>query len=124
MREEIKQLIEDIEKVQEAQVLLARVHTVKLDSEINKLIDYAIRKNIIKSTLDIVEICEKLPEIKEIICKNYDDYKNKIIKDAEYKYENRYAGTYNSLSDVPGYGTEWNERCIPSGVIVKRNSRC
>ena len=37
MRQEIKQLIEDIKKVQEAQVLLARVNTIKLDSEINKL---------------------------------------------------------------------------------------
>ena len=35
------------------------------------------------------------------------------------------SGAYERLSDVPDYGTEWNERCIPDGVIIKRsNQRC
>ena len=129
MRQEIKQLIEDIKKVQEAQVLLARVNTIKLDSEINKLLDYAIKHKIIKSTIDIVDICLEIPEIKDIVCSSYDDY-IKSIKDkqkaVEERYDNRYAGTYGSLREVPGYGTEWNERCIPSGVVISggRNARC
>ena len=129
MRSEIKQLIEDIKKVQEAQVLLARVNTVKLDSEINKLLESAIKHKIIKNTIDVVDICLEIPEIKDIVCNCYDDY-IKGIKDkqkvAEERYDNRYAGSYNSLREVPGYGTEWNERCIPSGVVIRggRNSRC
>ena len=66
---------------------------------------------------------------KDIVCSSYDDY-IKGIKDkqkaAEERYDNRYAGTYGSLREVPGYGTEWNERCIPSGVVISggRNARC
>lgn len=132
MRDELKQLIEDIKKVQEAQLLLARVSTTKIEPEIDKLLDYAIKKKIIKTTKDVVDICFVVPELKDTISKHYDEYIESIIKkidkerkDAEYRYDNRYAGTYNSLSEVPGYGTEWNSRCIPDGVVIRsRNSRC
>ena len=134
MREELKQLVEDIKKMQEAQVLLARVTTTKIEPEINKLIEYAIKHKIINTTRDVVDICFSVPELKDIITRCYDEHIENIInkanqryKDAQYMYDNRYAGTYNSLSEVPGYGTEWNSRCIPSGVVIKnkgRNSRC
>ena len=47
-------------------------------------------------------------------------------KAAEERYNNRYASAYNSLREVPGYGTEWNEIYAPSGIVIRggRNTRC
>lgn len=132
MREELTKLLEDIKKVKQASELLSSVSTTKMGVEVGNLVDYALTHNIIKGTDDIVTLSIENPELKDIFTKSYDNYiSSKIKKESDYrrkaeeKYEYRYAGTYNSLSEVPGYGTEWNERCTPAGVVIRGvNTRC
>lgn len=130
MREELEKLSKDIRKVQEAELLLSSVSTTKMSSEIGKLIDYALENNIIKSATDIVDLSLDNAEVKKILAEKYDLHLKKKLekakaekRDAEVRYENRYAGTYNSWEEVPGYNKEWNMRCIPSGVVI-RSDRC
>lgn len=127
MREELKKLSEDIKKVQKAESILSTIATLSIDSEMEKLINYALDRNIIKGTMDVVDLCADNPEAQKTITKAYDKYmKEKTEREKEsYNYSRRYAGTYDSLSEVPGYGTEWNSRCIPDGVIIRgANKRC
>ena len=132
MRKELEQLVEDMKKVKKAEELLSTVSTTKMPSELNNLVDYALEHNILKDINDIVDIAIENPELKEMLSDRYNNHIKKQMdkiderrKQAEHNYNYRYAGTYDSLSDVPGYGREWNERCVPDGVVVRgHNSRC
>lgn len=127
MRDELAKLSSDIKKVQQAESILATVHTRREESELEKLIRYALHCNIIKSTLDLILVCNENPESQAQIADIYDAYMKEQKEAAEkaVRESRRYAGTYNSLSEVPGYGTEWNSRCVPDGVIIRgRNGRC
>lgn len=127
MREDLKKLSQDIKKVYQAESILATITSYSAASEMKKLIEYAMHTNIIKGTMDIVYLCSENPEAQESITKAYDNYLAEKAKQEKEQYTQayRYAGVYDSISDVPGYGTEWNERCIPDGVCIRgRNSRC
>lgn len=130
MREELVKLSNDIKKVMEAAKVLSTVTTMKMEPELEKLIGYALEHNIIRGTSDVVDLSLENPEIKDIFSSMHDRYieqkiqgEKKKAKQAEQRYENRYAGTYNSWDEVPGYETEWNMRCPPSGVYI-RNKMC
>lgn len=132
MREELEKLASDINKVISAEKILSGLETIKAPQQLEVLIEYAIEHNIIKNTYDVLEVATKCPDVKEVLAQKYDCCINKRMeslkdqrKEAERRYEYRYAGTYEKLSDVPGYGTEWNNRCIPAGVVIGNgNERC
>lgn len=108
----------DINRNYEIQGYLSNIKTIEING-LNELLDYSIKHNIINNIDDIVTLCIEFPDLKDIITKKYDEY----IKENNERY--KYAGTYNSLKDIPGYGTEWNSRCIPDGVYIRKtNRRC
>lgn len=122
MTNELIQLIKDINTIYEIQGYLSNIKTIEMNG-LNELLDYSIKHNIINNIEDIVTLCIEFPDLKDIITKKYDEYIKANIKENNERY--KYSGTYNSLKDIPGYGTEWNSRCIPDGVYIKKtNRRC
>lgn len=130
MRKELTDLKRDVEKICEAKKMLEGISTVNMDAELKKLIEYAISRGIIKSLVDVIELCNELPDYKKLIADTYqkihdDKIRSKSHSSCYSKKDYCYSGTYSSLREAPGYGTEWNERCIPDGIIVGgNNSRC
>lgn len=135
MTEKIQQLIMDLKKASKLQEDLQTIKTTKLSSPVQELIEYAFKYNILKSSSDVFSVCKELPELEEIITKRYDKkIKDDAASEARYRAqkaeeERKYGGTYDRLEDAPGYGTEWNSRCVPDCVHIRntsnsRNNRC
>lgn len=120
--EDLVTFISDIKKTIKAQDYLIDVSTTKLSSPLDELLEYGFNWNIIKSSYDVLKICYEIPEIENKLTTLYDKKIEEKINKANSS--NKYAGVYERIEDVPGYGTEWNNRCIPDGVIIKNNGRC
>ena len=94
---------------------------------IDTMLKYAIEKGIIGGARDVMTVSNAIPELEVRVADLYDESvekeKDRLRQETanlQSQWDRRYAGTYKSLSDVPGYGTEWNERCIPDGVSINR----
>ena len=139
-KEKLDSLIRDIKKVKEAEKALQGLEIAgSVISNIDKVIDYALNTRIISTLEDIVYIVQIYPEIADALVKRVylDNNRGDVVKApekirTEVKYESsinapyQYNGRgYKSLKDVPGYGTEWNDRCVRDEVYRDRNNqRC
>jgi hypothetical protein len=143
----LQRCIRDLTKIVEAQKSFNNLEVLKdaRNDNLERFIDYAISNHIIDSLEDVFEVVRCIPSLNSTMSKcvqNSRLMKKQVIKD-DYdnsgcyrcvvsnnsspnpRCEQSYSGTYNSLSEVPGYGTEWNERCVPDGVTIRGcNSRC
>ena len=124
MKKDMQTLIEDCEKLLRVEEFVADVKTKKLTSHIDELLKYAFDYGIINSVSDVLEFSNAIPSLSQKVADMYDErIKKKASEEAHTYY--KYAGTYDKLSDVPGYGTEWNSRCVPDGVVIRgSNERC
>lgn len=118
-------LIQDLKTAKEIEDKIGKLQTLKMDSPIQQLIERAIDYRILKNTSDLFKLVKEFPNLEERIIHIYDNYLYKK-NEAREKYlkqeairNSKYSGTYDKLSDAPGYGTEWNERCVPDGVYVR-----
>lgn len=119
--------IEDCKRLLKMQESLDCIETTKLKNPLDELLEYGIKYDIIENAHDLVKFSIQVPPLAEKMSELYDDNINKKNRKAKRQRneEYKYAGTYDKLSDVPGYGTEWNSRCIPSGVVIRnKNGRC
>lgn len=119
----IEKIISDLTKVKSLGIE-GGLYTI--DISMKAIIDYAFEKQMINNAKDLVSISLKFPELSDYMAEKYDQKNQDKIERYQEQYDRRFAGTYNSLREVPGYGTEWNERCIPDGVVIRspRNNRC
>lgn len=124
MNVKLRTLIEDCEKLLKVEEYVCDVKTTKLTSHIDELLKYGFDYGIIDSVSDVLEFSKEIPNLSKKVADMYDERIKKRANDEAHQYY-KYAGTYNCLEDVPGYGTEWNHRCIPDGVVIRgRNGRC
>lgn len=133
-KQQLEMFVRDIKKVHEAEQVLKGLEIMgKIASNTENVINYALSKKIISSLEDVIYVIKQAPEIEDILVKSIYAFKDRgdLVK-AEPHVEYRsapyqYNGTgYNRLQDVPGYGTQWNERCVPDGVNIKNSGyeRC
>lgn len=126
MARDLQTLIEDCEKLLKVEEYVLDVKTTKLTNHIDELLKYAFDYGVISSVSDVLEFSKAIPNLSKKVADMYDEnIKKKASSETRTYY--KYAGTYDKLSDVPGYGTEWNNRCIPDGVIIRGsrgNGRC
>lgn len=130
--DKINTFIIDLKRLIQIENEISKLKTTQnITHPIDEYLDYGFRWGIIDSSFDLLKICQEIPELTNKLTDIYDKKtKEKIEKEKEYQKRkdeeyHRYAGTYDSLYDAPGYGSEWNERCIPDGVVIRnRNNRC
>lgn len=132
--ENLEKCIRDLQKIVEAEKLMSGLEQMNAkDSNVKQYLDYILRNRIVKNMEDVFYIVIKMPEISKQLaeCIEKSERRGNLVKLKEniviQSSRCQYSGTYNSLKDVPGYGTEWNERCVPDGVSIKgygSNSRC
>lgn len=126
-KEVLNSCIDDLKKINEAQLLLKDIKNSKSIDNIEPYLKYILENNIIKTLEDVFYIITKHPDISEKLSeavKKYglNDLKNNSSANSYNNYE--YSGTYNRLQDAPGYGTDWNERCIPDNVSIRSKGTC
>lgn len=120
----LQALIEDCEKLLNVEQYVCDIQTTKLTNHIDELLTYAINYGIIGSVSDVLEFSKAIPNLGKKVADMYETKIKKAADDSARQYY-KYAGNYDRLEDVPGYGTDWNSRCIPDGVIIRgRNDRC
>ena len=125
MKNNMENLINDLKTAIEIEHKIVNLKTLKMESPVEKLIETAIDYRTIKTTSDLFNVVKQFPEFEERIISIYDKILEKKQKERDeyYKKEiirtSKYSGTYDNYSDAPGYGTEWNERCIPDGVYIR-----
>lgn len=130
-KQKLEAFVRDIKKVYEAEQTLKGLEIMgNVTSNTEKVIDYALSKKILSSLEDVIYVIKQVPEIEDILVKRIYAYKDRgdLVKaetqieyrNAPYQYNSQ---GYNRIQDVPGYGTQWNERCIPEGVNI-RNRGC
>jgi len=132
--ENLEKCIRDLQKILEAEKLMSCLEQMNAkDSNIKQYLDYILKNNIVKNLEDVFYIVSKVPNISKQFseCIEKSEKRGNLVKlepKVIVEYTNRSpSGSYNSLSEVPGFGTEWNERCIPDGVSIRgrgNNSRC
>lgn len=130
--ERLDTLISDLKKAIKLNSEIENITTTKIESPVKQLLEYGFRVGIIDKTGDVLKVCKEIPDLEDLVTSMYDK-KIKENKASEAKYaaaraeeRRKYAGTYDRYEDVPGYGTEWNMRCVPDGVVIRGrgNSRC
>lgn len=129
----VAKCLTDLEKILQADQLMISLEHMKDDSNIERYLDYILSNRVITSLEEIFAIVRQRPEISKQManCLRKNKNRGKIV-DLKPEIINNstispYAGRYASLKDVPGYGTAWNERCIPDGVYIDHsgdNKRC
>ncbi len=124
MNAKLQTLIKDCQTLLKVEEYVCDVKTKKLTSHIDELLNYAFSYDIITSVSDILEFSQAIPSLSKKVADMYDERVKKRANEEAQQYY-KYAGTYDRLEDVPGYGTEWNNRCIPDGVVIRGgNRRC
>lgn len=126
MRAELKGICNDLNKAYELKEQLNDIKSLKTDP-ITEIIQFGLNSKVITSSLDILEISQEIPmEVAKIIAKMYDkkiseSKKNSFSSNPDYMY----AGVYKSLDELnTKFGTDFNNRCIPAGVVISSNGRC
>lgn len=129
----IEILKKDLKIAIEIENKINEIETKRIDSPVEELLNYAFQYGIIKTTIDVINLVKEFPALENEISQKYDEYMEKKAKSIQASEKRRleerakYGGTYDRYEDVPGYGTEWNMRCVPDGVYIRnsgRNSRC
>jgi hypothetical protein len=137
-KQKLEAFIRDIKKIYEAEKALKGLEIMEnITGNTSTVIDYALSKKIISSLEDVIYVIKQVPEIEDVLVTRIYMYKDRgsLVKaEPKIEYKTEYKTTpyqhngmgYNSLKDVPGYGTQWNERCVPDDVYVNRdrNNRC
>lgn len=125
--------IEDLQKICKAQTLLKDVKNSNPVDNVEPYLKYILENRVVKDLEDVFYIVTTYPDIAERMSNAIKKYGLDGLKDKSSSSSNsnsdyyRYSGTYDDIRDVPGYGTEWNDRCIPDGVSIRgrdRNERC
>lgn len=120
----LQTLIDDCEKLLKVEEYVSDIKTTKLTNHLEELLTYAIDYGIIGSVSDVLEFSKAIPNLSSKVADMYETKIRKKANDSAREYY-KYAGTYDRLEDVPGYGTEWNNRCIPDGVVIRGSrGRC
>ena len=119
--ENLSVFMSDIKKVIKAQEFINLIKTTNLKSPLDELLEYGLDWHIVNSSYDVVKICHEIPELENKLTTLYDEKINEKIVKSNSNY-NKYAGYYERIEDVPGYESEWDNSCIPEGVIIKNNS--
>ena len=124
---QLELLIKDLKIAYAMENTVEQIKTVKIKSPVDELLEYSIGK-CIDSMRDCLTIVKEIPEIEQKVSDVYDEYqkKRRELEAKSYAREHKWDGVYDKIEDCPGYGTEFNSRCIPSGVIIRQkpNSRC
>ena len=129
----IEKFKKDLKLAIEIENKINEIETTKINSPVDELLNYAFQYGMIKTTMDVINLVKDFPTLENEISKKYDEYMDKKAKSIQASEKRRleerarYGGTYDRYEDVPGYGTEWNMRCVPEGVYIRnsgRNSRC
>ena len=129
----IEKFKKDLKLAIEIENKINEIETTKINSPVEELLNYAFQYGMIKTTMDVISLVKDFPTLESEISKKYDEYMDKKAKSIQASEKRRleerarYGGTYDRYEDVPGYGTEWNMRCVPEGVYIRnsgRNSRC
>ena len=115
-------LIEDLKRAVEIDKNISQISITNIDSPLKELLSYSLKHGIINNTKDLLTICKEVPYVENLATKMYDEYMNQKLKTTN-SYSSGFGGTYRRLQDAPGYGTVWNERCVPDDVYVGSN-RC
>lgn len=126
MKKESAKLDNIIKDLRRAEDFMKDCNSKMKSSPIEEIIVYALENGIISSTEDIVYLATKLPEkLADLVIKKYDEYHSKkTTTRSSYSSEPDYSGVYSSLAELNAkYGTDFNCRCIPEGVII-RSDRC
>lgn len=127
MKKELDNIVNDLNKAYKLKDSLKEIKSFKIDP-IEEIISYALSLRIIKTTSDVLEISRKVPEeVSNLLAVMHDKkiqeiYNSESRSDPDYKYR----GTYDSLAELNAkFGTDFNQRCIPNGVIIRGiNNRC
>jgi hypothetical protein len=135
---QIQKFFSDIRKAHEADLIM--FGTELIQQNLQTVIRYQLKQGITIEDFNKILIMGLEPEISSVLAKMMDDfnkenrqayssstdnYNTRKKSSSSSSNERCYAGVYNSLSEVPGYGTEWNDRCKPEGVIIRNaNERC
>ena len=115
-------LITDLKKASEMEKTLMEISSTKITSPTDELLSYGFKYGIIKTSKDLLIICKEIPSIEEKATTMFDKViATKLVSNVSKS--SGFGGTYNSLKDAPGYGTIWNERCIPDDVHIKVSGR-
>jgi hypothetical protein len=132
-KEKLDKCIRDLKLILETEQTLSKLEILKSNCNVDTLLEYALTMGIIKDLEDTFYIVNKMPEISEKLsaCIRKSPKKEMLLgiintntNNSSNPDEYRYSGTYNSWSEVPGYNTEWNDRCRPSGVTIRGSSNC
>lgn len=121
MNAKLDNIINDLKRAED---FMKNCNSKMKNSPVEEIIAYALENRMISSTEDIVYLAMKLPEeLSDLVIKKYDEYyRKKDTTRSNYSREFEYAGVYSSLAELNAkYGTDFNQRCIPEGVIIRNN---
>lgn len=121
--EKLRSLIDDLNRAEKLMSSVLNEIRTNISNPVEEIIKYGLEHSIISCTADVVYISKHVSDsISDLVIKMYDEYNNK--KEAERRSlppELMYAGVYSSLDELNAkFGTDFNSRCIPSGVIIKK----
>lgn len=150
--DKLDKCIRDLRKIMEAERALQSLEIIRnTQTNITKFIEYALSVGLISTLEEVFYLVQQIPEISDTLAQcirkseeraKLVDVKPKTNTVTEYVYVDssprgsardagpnapyQYNGKgYNSIKEIPGYGTEWNDRCVPDGVNRNSsNGRC
>lgn len=121
----IDTLINDLKKALAVEEKLSEISLTKIKSPVDELLEYAFSYSIIKSASDLLTVCKAVPELENKLTTMFD---NKINSKKDNSSSYSSPTYYKRLQDAPGYGTYWNERCVPDDICLSgcysSSSRC
>lgn len=123
--------VQDLKKIVDAEKLIGKLEFMQEESHVERYLNYILDNEIVSSLEEVFYLVQKVPEVSEPManCLRINKMRGKLVHlSVNIKTScdrDDVSGIYKDLRDVPGYGTEWNERCIPEGVIIRHsNDRC
>ena len=120
----LQSLIEDLKKAEKIgkDIQSISITTVKLKNPVEEIIEYAINTNIISGSKDVLTIYKEVsPEVADMVAAKLDKKAKEVKEKEAYEEEHKYAGTYSSVAELNRmWGTSFNNRCLPSGVVIHR----
>lgn len=129
-KEKLDSLINDLKRAEKIGKEISEI-SIKLNDPIEEIIKYGLKHSIISSSSDVVYISKNTSEyITDIVSEMFDEHMRKEKEELSRRLsledsdDFKYAGVYSSLEELNAkFGTDFNNRCIPNGVIIRRACR-
>lgn len=129
-KEKLDSLINDLKRAEKVGKEISEI-SIKLNDPIEEIIKYGLEHSIISSSSDVVYISRNTSEyITDRVSEMFDEHMRKEKEELSRRFsladseDFKYAGVYSSLEELNAkFGTDFNNRCIPNGVIIRRACR-